>query len=122
VDSRNTAPIRTNTMLTYDETYNLTQSLNKKAFKLAYNTWMQAEEVEHEGADEEAEEIRDKASTEQAGHFRDLYRDLNKYEQQSVLHWLKENEDFREEFSVWFDEDKFADQFDFEDPLMPGLH
>jgi len=109
-------------MLTFNETYKLIQRLNIKAFDLSYKIWVRAEEVEHEGADEEAEEIRDKASRKQTEHFRDLYRNLNEYEQQSVLHWLKENEDFREEFSVWFDEDKFADQFDFEGPLMPGLH
>ena len=99
-------------MLTYDETYNLVQGLNEEAHNLAWNTWMQAEEAEHEGDDEEAEETREQASAEQAGYFRDLYRELDEDQQQAVRYWLEENQDFRDEFSTWFGEDEFFEQFD----------
>ena len=99
-------------MLTYDETYDLSQSLNEQAHDYAWDTWMQAESAEHEGADDEAEEIREQASAEQSEHFRDLYYSLAEDQQEAIRHWLRENEDFRDEFAVWFGEDDFADEFD----------
>ena len=99
-------------MLTFDETYDLAQSINEEAHDFAYDTWMSAEEAEHEGADEEAEELRDQASAEQAEHFRDLYRVLDDNQQAAVQHWLEKNADFRDEFSVWFGEDEFVAEFD----------
>lgn len=100
-------------MITYDETYDLAQSLNEEAHNLSYNTWMQAEEAEHEGEDEEAEETREQASAEQSEHFRNLYWGLEEDQQAAITHWLTENAGFRDEFAVWFGEDEFADEFDF---------
>lgn len=101
-------------MKTLEETYDLAQNLNEEAHSLAWDTWVQADELE-ESEDEDdwtaAEEMREEASLEQAEHFRDLYYDLSEEEQSSIKHWLKEDEDFKEEFSMWFGEEEFENEF-----------
>lgn len=101
-------------MKTLDETYNLAQSLNEEAHHLAWDTWVQADELEESENEDDwsaAEEMREEASLEQAEHFRDLYYDLSEEEQTAISHWLKEDEDFKEEFAMWFGEEEFDNVF-----------
>lgn len=101
-------------MKTLEEVYELAQNLNEDAHGYAWDTWVEADELqesEDESDWELAEEKRELASLEQAEHFRDLYYDLSEEEQSAIKHWLKEDEDFKEEFSMWFGEEEFENEF-----------
>ena len=102
-------------MKTLDDVYDLAQSLNEEAHALAWDTWIAADELEDSEDEEDwtaAESMREEASLEQSGHFRDLYNDLDAADQQAIKHWLTEDESFKEEFSIWFGEQEFKDKFD----------
>jgi len=101
-------------MLTLEDTYNLIQELNEEAHNLSWDTWIQADELmesDDENDWEAAEELREEASIEQASYFRDSYYELDAEQQDSIKHWLSNNESFKEEFSVWFGEKEFENKF-----------
>lgn len=101
-------------MKTLEEIYNLAQDLNEEAHGMAWDIWVEADELqesEDESDWEIAEDKREQASIEQSGYFRDLYYDLSEEEQSAIKYWLKNDEDFAEEFSIWFGEEEFANQF-----------
>ena len=54
---------------------------------------------------------REDASLEQAEHFRNLYSQLDKEDKSLVDHWVKSNEDFRDQFKGYFGEDEFLEEF-----------
>lgn len=101
-------------MRTLEETYDLVQNLNDEAHGRVWDTWVEADELE-ESEDESdwelAEEKRDEASLVQAECFRDLYYDLSQADQEAIAHWLKHDESFKEEFSMWFGEEEFENVF-----------
>jgi hypothetical protein len=102
-------------MKSLTEIYDLAQNLNEEAHRLAWDTWVAADELMESDDDadwETAEVMREEASEEQAAHFRDLFWDLDKEDQVAVIHWLKEDTDFRDEFSTWFGEQEFDEEFE----------
>jgi hypothetical protein len=97
-----------------DEAYSIIYDLNERAHDESWDTWVKADELmesEEEDAEEKAEELRDEASAEQAEHFRNFYFQLDKIDKSSVDHWIKNNEDFRDEFKGFFGEEEFFDEF-----------
>ena len=105
-------------MKTLDEVWSLAESLNEDAHSEAWDSWIAADEMEdsdEEDSDVTAEQLREEASDEQAGYFRDSYWDLSEEDQTAIRHWLKEDESFRDQFSTWFGYDAFEEEFDVED-------
>lgn len=102
-------------MKTLDEIRELVEGMNETAHQDAWDTWDQADELEDSENEDDwaaAEEMRDEASSQQAGYFRDLYYELSEEDRAAIVHWLKHDEDFKEEFSMWFGEQYFEDEFD----------
>ena len=97
-------------MKTLEETIDLMESLNGTAYDLAMNSWIAADRAGIVD-DDDAEELREEASEEQAMYFRDHFYDLDDSDRDSVLHWLKHDEDFADQFRDWFGHDQFDDEF-----------
>lgn len=102
-------------MKTLNETIDLIEIMNDDAHGQAWDTWVHAEELE-ESEDEEdwetAEDVRQAASEEQAGYFRDMYYDLEPQDQEAIKHWIDQDTDLREQFAVYFGESEFIDEFE----------
>jgi hypothetical protein len=97
-----------------DEAYSIIDELNERAHNESWDAWIAADELmesDEENAEEKAEELREDASLEQAEHFRNLYSQLDKKDKSSVDHWVKSNEDFRDQFKGYFGEDEFLEEF-----------
>jgi hypothetical protein len=101
-------------MKTLEDAWDLIERLNGYAHDEAWNTWVAADELE-ESADEAdwevAEDMREQASLEQAEYFRDFYYDLDETEQNFIKHWLTNDNDFRDQFVVYFGEEEFENEF-----------
>ena len=105
-------------MKTLEETWDLIERLNGDAHDEAWNTWVAADELdesEDESDWETAEEMREQASLEQAEYFRDFYYELDEAEQDVIKHWLVKDSDFRDQFSVYFGEEEFDNEFNGEE-------
>lgn len=98
-------------MKTLEEIYELVQDINDRAHGRAWNSWIAADAEEDY---ELAEELREDASAEQSNWFRTFYWQLSDEDRDSVVHWLKNDADFAEEFEVWYDPDAFAEEIDLE--------
>ena len=59
----------------------------------------------------EAEDLREQASEEQAGYFRDLVDQLADEDKVSIEHWLKLDIDFRDQFSSWYGSEEFRGKY-----------
>ena len=102
-------------MKTLEEIFDLVDTLNEDAHSQAWDSWVQADELmesEDEADWEAAEDIREAASEEQAGYFRDMYYDLDETDQTAIKHWITEDEDFKEQFAVYFGESEYFDEFE----------
>ena len=90
-------------MKTLDEAWKLIESINGNAYDLAYDSWLMADEAEDDEDDwDKAEEMREDASEEQSGYFRDEYFDLSEEDKAAIQHWIKHDEDFREQFLTYY--------------------
>ena len=103
-------------MKTLEEIWGLVESLNEEAHSEAWDSWIAADELEDSDAEEDengltAEELREEASNEQAEYFRQSYWELSDDDREAIIHWLKEDEGFRDEFSSWFGHTAFDDEF-----------
>ena len=102
-------------MITRDEAYDIIVNINETAHQRAWDTWVEADtlmESEDEDDWETAEEIREQASQEQAEYFREEFDDLEEETREAVIHYVNTDEDFKEEFSMWYGEDEFTADFD----------
>lgn len=102
-------------MKTLQEILNLIEDLNEEAHRLAWDSWVAADELMESGDEDDweiAEDLRHDASMEQASYFRDLYYELAESDKEAIVHWLKEDQDLKDEFSVWFGEEEFEHEFD----------
>ena len=66
-------------MNTLDETFDLIEALNEEAHGMAWDTWIEADELEDSDDEDDwskAEGKREEASDEQAGYFRDEFDGL----------------------------------------------
>ena len=101
-------------MKTLEEILELVESLNEEAHSDAWDSWIAADEMEDSDEDEDgsaAEQLREEASDEQAGYFRQGYWTLGEDDQEAIKHWLKEDETFKDQFSSWFGYDAFENEF-----------
>lgn len=105
-------------MKTLDEVVEIVENLNDQAHSDAWDLWVQADELmesDDESDWEAAEDIREEASQQQSGNFREHFWNLDQENQDQIVYWLKHDEDFKEQFMVYFGEDEFYDEFDMED-------
>jgi hypothetical protein len=101
---KDTTPLfmnRSGKMISREEAYDLICDLNEEAHAAAYEDWAAADECEDE---DEAEELREDASYQQAIEFREAFQSLDEESQEAILHYVKHDEDFAEEFNMWWGE------------------
>jgi hypothetical protein len=101
-------------MKTLAEIWELINSINDEAHSNAYDSWEEADEMEEsddEDSEEIAEQLREQASNEQAGYFREMYWLLLEEYREAIRYWLKEDESFKDEFSSWFGYEEFEEEF-----------
>ena len=101
-------------MKTLEEILELVESLNEEAHSDAWDSWVAAELMEDSDEDDDgsaAEQLREEASVEQAGYFRQGYWASSEDDQEAIKHWLKEDESFKDQFSSWFGYDAFENEF-----------
>ena len=103
-------------MKTLEEILELVESVNEEAHSDAWDSWIAADEMEDSDEDgSAAEQLREEASDEQAGYFRQGYWALGEDDQAAIAHWLKEDESFKDQFSSWFGYDAFENEFGVEE-------
>jgi len=105
-------------MKTLDEVYQLVETLNEEAHSDAWDSWIAADEMEEsdeEDSDVTAEQLREEASDEQAGYFRQGFWALSEEYQEAIEYWLKQDQSFRDQFRDWFGHDAFDDEFGVEE-------
>lgn len=98
-------------MKTVEQAWDIVEGLNNDAHDESWDSWIKAEEAEYEEADEEAEDLRERASLEQAEYFRDGWYELNEEDRAIVEHWLRKDNDLREQFTTYFGEEEFANEW-----------
>jgi hypothetical protein len=99
-------------MRTLEEAQEIVERLNDDAHEQAWDAWTAADDEQDWEA---AEEMREDASIEQAEYFRDFWYELDTDDQELVKYWLDHDEDFREQFAVYFGEQEFVDEFENKD-------
>ena len=112
-------------MITLEEAWNIIERMNEDAHEQSWDTWTAADELADSDEEDDwsaAEEMREDASIEQAGYFRDAYHELQAQEQQALWHWAREDGDFREQFESWFGTEEFADALRHADESEGGHH
>ena len=101
-------------MKTLDEVFELIEGMNEEAHSDAWDSWIEADEMadsDDEDADTNAEEMREDASDEQAGYFRQGYWALSEEDQGAIQHWFQD-ESFKDQFRDWFGRDAFDEEFE----------
>jgi len=101
-------------MKSLDATNEIIQTLNEQAHSESWDSWIAAddyEENEEEDSDVTAESLREEASLEQAEYFRDFYSELSQDDQDAIKYWIRNDESFRDEFSSWYGQDEFEEDF-----------
>jgi len=101
-------------MKSLDATNEIIQTLNEQAHSESWDSWIAAddyEENDEEDSDVTAESLREEASLEQAEYFRDFYSELSQDDQDAIKYWIRNDESFRDEFSSWYGQDEFEEDF-----------
>jgi hypothetical protein len=101
-------------MKSLEEAWSIIEELNDDAHNQTWDTWIQADELsesEDESDWDVAEDLREQASLEQAEYFRELWYELDSSDQEDIKHWLNEDDDFKEQFAVYFGEEEFENEF-----------
>lgn len=102
-------------MITLSEAYDIISSINDKAHHRAWDTWLEADmltDSDNEEDWETAEEIREQASQEQAEYFREEFDSLDEETKNAIINYVNTEEEFKEEFSMWYGEEEFSADFD----------
>lgn len=98
-----------------DEAYSIISNLNEEAHSMAWDSWVEADELGDSDDEEDwgrAEEIREEASAEQAGYFRADFQNLPQEQQDAIWQWAKKNEDFAEDFKTWYGQEEFEEHIE----------
>lgn len=101
-------------MISIDEAYNIIVGLNETAHELSWDTWESADDLEDSDDEDDwdkAESMREEASNEQAGYFREEFDSLDEETKDAILHYVFTDESFKEEFSMWYGADEFEADF-----------
>lgn len=88
-------------MITIEEAWASMEACNDRAHSAAWDTWVEADEAQENEEYELAEELRDTASSEQAHYFNCELGDLSDEEYEAIIHYVKTNDDFREQFESY---------------------
>ena len=91
-------------MKTLEQTLSLIQDLNEQSHNDAWDYWIEADNEEDEEA---AEDLRELASDVQAGCLYERLYDLNDEDFDSILYWIKNNNDVKEQLQDWLKEELF---------------
>ena len=91
-------------MKTLEQTLSLIQDLNEQSHNDAWDYWIEADNEQDEDA---AEDLRELASDVQAGCLYERLYDLNDEDFDSIVHWIKNNNDVREQLQDWLKEELF---------------
>ena len=98
-----------------DEAYSIISNLNEEAHSMAWDSWVEADELGDSDDEEDwgrAEEIREEASAEQAGYFRADFNNLPQDQQDDIWQWAKKDEDFAEDFKAWYGFEEFEEHLE----------
>lgn len=101
-------------MITIDEAYEIIVGINEEAHERSWDTWSEADDLEDSDDEDDwgkAESMREEASLEQAGYFREGFNDLDEDTQEAILHYVDTDENFKEEFSMWYGSEDFEADF-----------
>ena len=101
-------------MKTLDDAFELIEALNEEAHNMAWDTWIEADELQDSDDENDwdlAEGKREEASDEQAGYFRDEFFCLSVEDREAVNHWVDADESFREQFRDWYGHNDFDDEY-----------
>ena len=91
-------------MKTLEQTLSLIEDLNEQSHNDAWDHWVYADEEEDEEA---AEDLRELASDVQAGCPYERLYELNDEDFDSIVYWIKNNDDVRDQLQDWLKEDLF---------------
>ncbi len=89
-------------MKTLEQAWDIIETLNRDAYDYSLDWWLEADEVQDNGDDELAEDLRCSASEEQAEYFRDSYDDLTEEDKEVIKYWIQHDKDFREQFQTYY--------------------
>ena len=101
-------------MISRDEAYNIVVGINEEAHQASWDTWIESDELadsDNEDDWELAEDTREEASLEQAGYFREGFDALEDDIQEAILHYVNTDEDFKEEFVMWYGIEEYEADF-----------
>jgi hypothetical protein len=101
-------------MKTLEEAYAIIEGLNEEAHGMAWDTWIEADELADSDDEDDwglAEDKREEASDEQAGYFRNEFESLVAEDREAIEHWLTADESFKEEFRDWYGRDEFDEEY-----------
>ena len=89
-------------MRTKEEVYDLIFDLNEDAHSEAYDSWVAADEAEDNGEDMDVVEgMREDASIEQAGYFRDMLAQYPGLLEEATL-YAEQDESFAMDWEAWY--------------------
>ena len=100
--------------MTIDEAYELIVNLNEEAHSMAWDTWVEADELcasPNEEDWDKADSVREAASLEQACYFREAFEELDEDTQQVILNYAASDESFGDEFSMWYGKEEYENDF-----------
>jgi hypothetical protein len=101
-------------MKTLEEAYAIIEGLNEEAHGMAWDTWIEADELADSDDEDDwelAEGKREEASEEQAGYFRSEFSSISDEDREAIEHWLTADESFKEEFRDWYGRDEFDEEY-----------
>ena len=101
-------------MKTLEEAYAIIEGLNEEAHSMAWDTWIEADELADSDDEDDwdlAEGKREEASEEQAGYFRSEFSSISDEDREAIEHWLTADESFKEEFRDWYGRDEFDEEY-----------
>jgi hypothetical protein len=102
-------------MITLEDAYEIIEVANDDAHQQAWDIWVQADELSESDDESDwdvAEDLREQASSEQAEYFRDNFWQLEENKITGIKHWLKEDEDFKEQFACYYGYVAFDEEFE----------
>jgi len=89
-------------MRTKEEVYDLIFDLNEDAHSEAYDSWVAADEAEDNGEDMDVvESMREDASIEQAGYFREMLEQYPGLLEEATL-YAEQDESFAMDWEAWY--------------------
>ncbi len=96
------------TMRPVSDAFEIVESLNDEAHECTWESWVEADELEDW---EEAEAIREDVSEDQTELFRTFFHELSEEDRDVVIYWLKKDNVLKEQFSMYYGEYHFKQDF-----------